>query len=83
MKKIIIRLGDRAARRVRILAAKRRMSLSACVGDVLRRELLEDEKYQAAYREWRAEKPFRLQGSPQPYPKREELYDRPVLRRGW
>jgi len=81
MKKITITLDDRTARRVRSRAAKRRMSVSAYVGEALLKDLIEDESYLAAYRAWRAEKPFPLQGPPQPFPKREELYDRPVFRR--
>ena len=41
-----------------------------------------DDAYEAAYRGWLARKPFPLKGPPRPYPKREELYDRPVMRRG-
>jgi len=35
----------------------------------------------AAYGGWRKRKPFPLKGSPQQYPKRDELYDRPIFRR--
>ena len=41
-----------------------------------------DDAYEAAYRAWRERKPFELTGPPRPYPKREELYERPALRRG-
>ena len=57
------------------------MTLSRYIGEVLRNELHYAEEYEAAYRGWRARKLFPLKGSPQRYPKREELYDRPVLRR--
>ena len=43
--------------------------------------LTAEPEYEAAYRAWRKRKPFPLKGSPEPYPKREELYDRPVFRR--
>ena len=36
------------------------------------------EWFEAAYRAWRAEKPLKLKGA---YPTRDELHDRPVLRR--
>lgn len=81
MKNLTITLDEETVRLARIRAAERDMSLSRFVGDALRRELRHDDEYEAAYRAWRARKPFPLKGGPQPYPKREELYDRPVLRR--
>jgi plasmid stability protein len=81
MKNLTITLDEETARLARVRAAKRDMSVSRYIGEVLRRELRHDEDYEAAYRAWRARKPFPLKGSPPPYPKREELYDRPVLRR--
>jgi len=55
--------------------------LSRYIGEVLRKELGGMDEYEAAYRAWRKRKPFPLKGSPEPYPKREELYDRPIFRR--
>jgi hypothetical protein len=81
MKNLTITLDEETARLARIRASEREMSLSRYIGEVLRRELRHDDAYETAYRAWRAEKPFPLKGAPQPYPKREELYDRPVLRR--
>lgn len=81
MKNLTITLDEETVRLARIRAAERDMSLSRFVGDALRRELRHDDEYEAAYRAWRARKPFPLKGAPQPYPTREELYDRPVLRR--
>ena len=81
MKNLTITLDEETARIARIRAAERDMSLSRFIGEALRRELRHADEYEAAYRAWRARKPFPLKGSPQPYPRREELYDRPVLRR--
>ena len=81
MKNLTITLDEETARIARIRAAERDMSLSRFIGEALRRELRHADAYEAAYRAWRARKPFALKGSPQPYPRREELYDRPVLRR--
>jgi len=81
MKKVTITLDEETARLARIRAAERDMSLSRFIGEALRRELRHADDYEAAYRAWRARKPFPLKGAPQPYPKREELYDRPVFRR--
>jgi len=81
MKNLTITLDEETARLARVRAAERDMSLSRFIGEALRRELRHDDAYEAAYRAWRAQKPFPLKGPPQPYPKREELYDRPVFRR--
>jgi hypothetical protein len=81
MKNVTITLDENTAARARVKAAERNMSLSRYIGEVLRKELHHDDAYEAAYRAWRAEKPFPLKGPPQPYPKRAELYDRPVFRR--
>ena len=81
MKNVTITLDEGTAARARVKAAERNMSLSRYIGEVLGKELRYDDAYEAAYRAWRAEKPFPLKGPPRPYPKREELYDRPVLRR--
>ena len=81
MKKVTITLDEETARLARIRDAERDMSLSRFIGEALRRELRHADDYEAAYRAWRARKPFPLKGAPQPYPKREELYDRPVFRR--
>ena len=81
MKNVTVTLDEETAARARVQAAEQKMSLSRYIGEVLRKELRHAEEYEAAYRAWRAEKPWPLKGPPQPYPKREELYDRPVLRR--
>jgi hypothetical protein len=81
MKNVTITLDEETARLARIRAAERDMSLSGFVGEVLRRELRHADDYEAAYRAWRARKPFPLKGAPQSYPKREDLYGRPVFRR--
>ena len=81
MKNVTITLDENTAAQARVKAAEHNMSLSRYIGEVLRKELRHDDAYEAAYRAWRAEKPFPLKGPPQPYPKRAELYDRPVFRR--
>jgi plasmid stability protein len=81
MKNVTITLDDETAARARVQAAERGQSLSRYIGDVLRSELRHSAEYEAAYRSWRAAKPFPLKGPPERYPKRDELYDRPVFRR--
>jgi hypothetical protein len=64
-----------------VQAAVRGVSLSRFVGEVLRERVQRSREYEEAYRAWRGEKLFDLKGPWKPYPKREELYDRPVFRR--
>ena len=78
MKNVTLTLDDETAALARVRAAERRMSLSRFVGELLREHLRQSREYEAAYRAWRAEKPLKLKGA---YPKRDELYDRRVLRR--
>ena len=81
MKNLTVTLDEETFGKARIRAAERNMSLSRFMSELLARELRHDDAYEAAYRGWRAAHPFALKGPPQRYPKREELYDRPVLRR--
>ncbi len=81
MKNITITLDEQAAAWARVQAAERNMSLSRYVGEMLRDKMRHSREYETAMRAALAEKPLDLKGPWEPYPKREELYDRPVLRR--
>jgi len=81
MKNVTITLDESTAAWARVHAAEHNMSLSRFVGEVLRERMRRSREYEEAYRAWREEKPFDLKGPWKPYPKREELYDRPVFRR--
>ena len=81
MKNVTITLDEQTAARARVEAAERNMSLSRYIGEVLREQIRRSDGYEKAMRAWLARKPFPLKGPPQKYPGRDELYDRPVLRR--
>lgn len=81
LRNLTVTLDEDTFAKARVRAAQRNVSLSRFIGDLLRRELRHDDEYEAAYRTWRFAKPFALKGSAQPYPKREELHDRSLLRR--
>jgi hypothetical protein len=81
MRNVTITLDNETAAQSKVRAAERGMSLSRYIGELLRRELRNGDIYDAAYRSWRAGKPFPLSGAPRAHPTREEVYDRPVLRR--
>lgn len=81
MKNITITLDETTAAWARVHAAERNMSLSRFVGEVLHDRMRNAREYEEAMRASLAERPLNLKGPWKPYPKREELYDRPVLRR--
>lgn len=81
LRNLTVTLDEETFAKARVRAAQRNVSLSRFIGELLRRELRHDDEYEAAYRTWRAAKPFSLKGGAQRYPKREELYDRSLLRR--
>jgi hypothetical protein len=81
MKNLTVTLDEETFAKARVRAAERNVSLSRFIGELLARELRHGDEYESAYRTWRAAKPFALKGGAQRYPKREELYDRPLLRR--
>jgi hypothetical protein len=55
--------------------------VSRFVGEVLREHMREAREYDVAMKRYLTKSPFKLTGPPQPYPKREESHDRPLLRR--
>lgn len=81
MKNFTVLLDDATFAKARMRAAERNISLSRLMSELLERELQQGDAYDAAHRAWRARRPFALEGAPQPYPPREELHDRSLLRR--
>jgi hypothetical protein len=81
VKNVTITLDEETARWARIRAAECNTSVSRLVGEMLRREMDADSDYEKAMRAYLAVKPTVINESGAPYPRREELYDRPVLRR--
>ena len=81
MKNVTITLDEETAKWARVHAAEKNVSLSRFVGEVLRERMRQSREYEEAMRRWLAAKPFPLKGPPERYPTRDEIYDRPVLRR--
>ena len=80
MKNITITLDDETAAWLRAEAGRRSLSVSRLVGELLRERNQELQAYDRAMRDYFSQKPV-LVGDGSPLPRREELYDRPVLRR--
>jgi hypothetical protein len=75
MKNVTITVEDNVLEWARIEAAKRNTSVSRMVGELLAEKMRHDDAYQRAYEEWKADR-AKFNSNGQPYPKREELYDR-------
>ena len=79
MKNITISMDEEVAYWVRIRAAEREMSVSRYVGEVLRETMSRSNAYREAMRRNLARKPKTI--SSEAYPPREEIHERPGLRR--
>lgn len=79
MKNVTISLEEDVALWVRVLAARRNTSVSRLVGQLLKEKMIADDSYQQAMEGYLAQKPY-ITGHKGSYPRREELYDRPILR---
>lgn len=73
MKNVTITMEDEVADWARIEAAKRNVSLSRMLGELLAEKMRRDDAYERAMNEWlQRDLTFRSDGSP--YPKRDEIY---------
>jgi hypothetical protein len=80
MKNITVTLDDETAAWARVHAAHKNLSLSRFLGELLHRTMKESHAYEEAMQRFLARGPFALTGDPEPYPKREDLYDRANFR---
>ncbi|HXE72502.1 MAG TPA: CopG family transcriptional regulator [Candidatus Nitrosotenuis sp.] len=79
MRNVTISLEDEVALWARVEAARRGLSLSRFVSQLLRQRMQEEDAYSRAMEDYLGRDPgYRSQGGP--YPRREELHDRPGLR---
>ena len=78
MKNMTIVLDEEAARWARVWAAEHDTSVSRMLGEMLREKMDEEVSYEEAMRSWLARE-LRVISSG-PYPKREDVHDRDVLR---
>jgi hypothetical protein len=81
MDNVTITLDAQALAWARVKAAERNESLSRFIGEMIHGQMRHSREYEEAMQAALAAKPLPLKGPWKPYPKREELYDRPVLRR--
>lgn len=79
MKNVTITMEEEVARWVRVEAARRNTSVSRLVGEMLKEKMVREDSYERAMKSYLEQEPY-ITGTWEPYPKREELYDRPGLR---
>lgn len=80
MKNVTVTLPDHVARQARVWAAEEDTSVSQFLGRMLTERMERESGYLQATKNFLNRKPFALRDDAQPYPKREELYDRSGLR---
>lgn len=81
MKNITITLDPETASWIRVQAAEKNTSVSRLVGELLRERMTHNREYQSAMRHFLSRQPLVLREPGEKLPTREEIYDRPVLRR--
>ena len=81
MKNITITLDEDTAAWVRVHAAEQGMSVSRMLGQLLQQRMRDAREYDEAMRRFLAKPPVKLRRAGARYASREELYDRPRLRR--
>lgn len=79
MKNITVTLDEKTAAWARVHAARRNMSLSRFLGELLHEKMRESREYEGAMRQFFAVKPRNMSAG-KPYPSRDEIHDRKVLR---
>jgi hypothetical protein len=79
MKNVTVALKDDVARWVRVRATEQNKSVSRFLGEMLDRQMLNEEDYQEAMTRFLSRQPSRINDSDS-YPHRDDLYDRPLLR---
>ena len=79
MRNVTITLDEEVADWVQFEATQQHTSVSRLVGELLREQMRAKQGYEAAMEHFLSA-PVWSPNNPGPYPKRDELYDRPVLR---
>lgn len=75
MKNVTITVEDSVLEWARVEAARNNTSVSRMVGELLADKMRHDDAYERAHQEWKADR-VRFNSGGQPYPRREELYER-------
>ena len=80
MKNVTVTLDEKIAAWARVYAAKRDMSLSRFLGELLHKTMQESQVYEMAMQRYLAVKPVKMKAPGSRYPDREAVNDRSSLR---
>ncbi len=80
MKNITVTLDEKTAAWARVYAARRNMSLSRFLGQLLHSHMRESREYERAMRRYLSRKATPISDPDVPYPTRDELHERDDLR---
>lgn len=80
MKNVTITLDEETAAWARIYAAKKNVSLSRYVGELLHERMRESREYEESMRRFLTQKPVKLKRAGERYLTRDEAHDRTRLR---
>ncbi|QOC23807.1 hypothetical protein IC757_06690 [Wenzhouxiangella sp. AB-CW3] len=80
MKNVTITLDPETARWARMEAARRNTSVSRLVGEMLREHREREQAIKNAADRFFGRTPVKMRKTDEPYPTRENLYDRDILR---
>jgi hypothetical protein len=80
VKNVTVTLDEKTAAWARGHAARKGISLSRFLGELLERTMHESREYERAMRRYLAKKPVKLRRSGARYPSRDELHERADLR---
>ena len=73
MKNVTVTMDDDVANWARVEAAKRNVSLSRMLGELLAEKMRHDDAYERAMQEW-LQRDCGFVSDGRPYPKRDEIY---------
>ncbi len=80
MKKVTVLLDNEVARWARGCGARHNTSVSKLLGELLTERMREETGYEAAMKGFLSHRPNRLKNEGEPYPSRDKLHERDLLR---
>jgi len=80
VRNVTITLAEEVAQWARVWAARHNSSVSRLVGEMLQKMMLEENGYEAAMQEYLSREPAVINRQGRPYPARQDLHERDLLR---
>ncbi len=80
MKNVTVTLDEETARWARMEAARREVSVSRLIRNLLQENMRQNRTYEMAMRDYLARAPYLANETGAPYPSRDEIHDRASFR---